>query len=135
MVGIVTVLFVSVIGIPWGIRQLVRYLYVPDAVVLEGSADGRSALARSSELVKGRWFRTAVVFVVVNLVVLLGGTVLGLVLLLVTTGLPLWVFSLLVTTVGALLTPYSAAAVTLLYGDARAAEARSAQEPAEPATV
>jgi hypothetical protein len=51
-------LFVSVVGIARGVRQLVRYQFAPQVVVLEG-LDGRAALARSSELVRGRRSHTA----------------------------------------------------------------------------
>ena len=49
--AVVTVLalFVSVVGIPWGIRQLVRYQMVPQVIALEGSdADVPSHVVPSS---------------------------------------------------------------------------------------
>ena len=33
---IVALLLISVVGIPWGIRQLMRYQLVPQVVMLEG---------------------------------------------------------------------------------------------------
>jgi hypothetical protein len=50
---IVSALMISVIGIPWAIRQLVRYQVVPQVVALEG-LHGRAALLRSSDLVRRR---------------------------------------------------------------------------------
>jgi hypothetical protein len=119
---VVGLLFVSVVGIPFGIRQLVRYQLAPQAVMLEG-ADGASALSRSRALVHGRWWRTALVVAHTNAAVLLGGAVIGLVMLLVFTSLPLWLLSVVVSVVSALLMPLAALTVTLLYGDEVAARA------------
>jgi hypothetical protein len=55
-------------------------------------------------------------------VVIISGLAFGLVLLLVVTGLPMWLFSSLVTLIYAFVVPLSSLAVTLLYGDAVAAE-------------
>ena len=49
---------ISVVGIPWAIRQLIRYQVVPQAVALEGRGSGDAA-RRSSALVRGRWWWTA----------------------------------------------------------------------------
>ena len=109
---IVVALLVSVVGIPWGIRQLVRYQFLAEATVLD-ERRGRSALDRSSELVRGRWLHTAGVLVLVVSIV-------GLALLVLFAGIPLWAFSIAVSAFTAILVPYPAAAGTLLYGDARA---------------
>ncbi|MEZ5296509.1 MAG: hypothetical protein R2697_09660 [Ilumatobacteraceae bacterium] len=61
-------LILTVVGIPWAIRQLVRYQFVPQAVVSE-HRDARSALDRSSDLVRGRWWWTAGVVLGVEAVV------------------------------------------------------------------
>ena len=116
-VVIVTALMLSVVGIPWGIRQLVRYQFMAQAVVVD-ELNGVDALARSSRLVRGRWFHTALFVVVVNALAALVGTTLGLLLLVLVAGLPLWLFSVLVTLVFALIVPVTALAITLLYGDA-----------------
>ena len=108
---------VSIVGIPWGIRQLIRYQFMPQAVVLE-DLDGREGLARSSELVRGRWWHTAVMITLFNALIALSGMVIGLLLLLIVAGIPLWLFSGLVTLVYALIVPLAAVALTLLYGDA-----------------
>jgi hypothetical protein len=75
-------------------------------------------LARSSELVSKRWWHTAL-FVGTVYTILAGiGLVLGLALLVVFTGLPLWTLSLIVTTCNVVVMPLGAIAVTMLYGDA-----------------
>jgi hypothetical protein len=118
--AIVFVLLASFVGAPWGIRQLVRYQFVPQAVTYDDRS-GQSALDRSSELVRGRWFHTALVAAVVNGFVGLTALAVALLLLVVAASIPLWVFSALATLVYALTVPLAAIAMTLLYGDAIAA--------------
>jgi hypothetical protein len=132
---IVFVLLVSLIGAPWGIRQLVRYQFVPQAVTYDDLA-GQRALDRSSDLVRGRWFHTALVAAIVNGFVGLTALFVALLLLVVATGIPLWVFSALATLVYALTVPLAAIAMTLLYGNAIAArEQHDASDPAADSAV
>jgi hypothetical protein len=119
---IVLVLSISVIGIPFAIRQLVRYQFMPHAVMLE-ALDGRRSLERSSDLVRKRWWHTAL-FVGIVYAILGGvGLVFGLALLVVFTGMPLWTLSLIVTMCNVFVMPLAAIAVTMLYGDAVAEQA------------
>ncbi|MGI9623959.1 MAG: hypothetical protein ACR2PK_14075, partial [Acidimicrobiales bacterium] len=115
-------LIITVVGIPWGIRQLVRYQFLPQAVVLEGR-DGRDALASSSDLVKGRWFHTALLITLFNGVVAASGMAFGLLLLVFFSSIPLWLFNALVPLIYGLTVPLTASAQTLLYGDAVAEDA------------
>lgn len=131
-VVIVVLLFASVVGIPWGIRQVVRYQFVAQAVMVDGRA-GAGALARSSELVRGRWFHTAVMTALFNATVVVASGLLGLLLLVVVQRIPLGLFSVLVTLTSALVVPLAAIAQTLLYGDAVAE--REGQAAAEPQLV
>jgi hypothetical protein len=55
--AIFTLLFVTVIGIPWAIKRLVLWMFVVQAVMIDGQT-GSSSLAYSATLVKGRWWRT-----------------------------------------------------------------------------
>ena len=113
-VAALLLLFVSIIGIPWAIRQAIRWAFFPQVLVFERRPRG-AGLGRSSELVRGRWWRTAALpsswgssrcsALVVGL---------GLVLLFTTAPLPL------VNIIGALVNvgaPYVAVALTLAYGD------------------
>ncbi len=115
--AIVFVLLASFVGIPWGIRQLVRYQFVGQAVAYD-DLDGAAALDRSSSLVRGRWLHTALVIALLNGAVALMSLVVGLLILLVATGLPLWVFAAVASLVSALTVPIAGIAMTLLYGDA-----------------
>ena len=118
--AIVALLTISIVGIPWAIRQVIRYQFLPQAVVAE-DLGGRDALARSTDLVKGRWWHTAAMITIFHVIILLSGSITGLLLLLVLTELPMWLFSGLITLVYALIVPLAAVAQTLLYGDAVAA--------------
>jgi hypothetical protein len=128
---VVVPLALTLIGLPWAVRQLIRYQFLPQAVVVEG-ADGRSALARSTILVRGRWWYTALMIAVFNAMITLSGMVIGLLLLLVLRSAPFWLFSALITLVYALIVPLAALAHTLLYGDAAAARADDVTVGAEP---
>jgi hypothetical protein len=127
--GFVFVLLVSFIGVPWGIRQLIRYQFVAQAVMYE-DRNGRDALARSCQLVRGRWFHTAVVVGALNAAVGIIALVVALFLLIVISGLPLWLFSILVSLVYTCTIPFAAVAMVLLYGDAVAEH--DGAEQAEP---
>jgi hypothetical protein len=116
---IVLVLDLTVVGIPFGIRQLVRYQLLAPVAMIEGLG-GRAALARSSDLVRGRWWNTAIVVAAIHGLLAAFSFVLGLVLLVLFTSVPLWLLSIGVTLASALLMPLGAIALTLVYGDARA---------------
>ncbi len=132
---IVVALLISVVGIPWGIRQLVRYQLMAPASMLEGLG-GRAALDRSTALIRGRWLHTAVVAMVLNALVGLIAVGVGLVLLLGLAGIPLWLFSILVSGSSAVVVCYSASAFVLLYGDAKAQlEQLESAEPLDPAAA
>ena len=116
----VVILMVSIIGIPWGIRQIVRYQLMPQVIVHE-ETDARGSLQRSTELVHGRWLHTAFAATAINGMVFV--TVMGLSLLLLVGAalIPLWAFSALVTLLYILVAPLAAIAMNLVYGDAVAA--------------
>jgi len=116
----VVILMVSIIGIPWGIRQIVRYQLMPQVIVHE-ETDARGSLQRSTELVHGRWLHTAFAATAINGMVFV--TVMGLSLLLLVgaASIPLWAFSALVTLLYILVAPLAAIAMNLVYGDAVAA--------------
>ncbi len=115
--AIVVGLLVSIVGIPWAIRQTVRYQFVPQSSALE-SHGGRSALARSSELVRGRWLHTAIVIILLNAAAGVAASLMAMVLLLTLTGIPLWLFSIIVTLASGAIVPFAAIALVLLFGDA-----------------
>jgi hypothetical protein len=115
--AIVVGLLITVVGTPWAIRQFVRYQFLPHAVMLD-ELDGTPALARSTGLVRGRWWHTGMVVAILQGVLVGVNLLVGVVLLIVFSGLPLWLFSTLATLVYGLVVPVTALALTLLYGDA-----------------
>ena len=116
----VVVLMASIIGIPWGVRQLVRYQFISQVIVHE-QADAHTSLQRSTDLVRGRWFHTAIATAAIRGMVF--ATVMGISLLLLVgaSSIPLWAFSALVSLLYILVAPLAAIAMNLLYGDAVAA--------------
>ena len=110
-------LLLSVLGIPVALWLLVRFQFLAQAVVTEGHG-GRGALRRSAALVRGRWWHTALLVGLFNLLVGVSALVTGLLLLVVAAGIPLWLFSALISLVNALIVPLAAVAMTLLFGDA-----------------
>ena len=121
-VVIIVLLSVTVVGIPFAIRQLVRYQFMPHVAMLDG-LDGKRSLARSSELVRKRWWHTALFVAIVYTIIGGVGLVFGLALLVAFTGMPLWTLSMIVTMCNVLVMPLGAIGVTMLYGDAVAERA------------
>jgi len=116
---IVVGLALTVVGLPWSIRQAIRYQFaVPVAVTEELS--GAQALARSTELVRGRWWRTAVTVVLFGLLAFLMNTMVQLGLLVVLGGWPLWLYLSISFVATGLVVPLVATPGILLYGDAAA---------------
>jgi hypothetical protein len=118
-VAVIVGLYLTVIGIPWAIQRLIRYQFASQVVMLEGTG-GASALDRSSDLVRGRWWHTALFVTCVAAVIGGFGLVVGLLMLVLFTGLPLWSLAVIMTLTNVLVMPLGAIAVTLLYGDAAA---------------
>ncbi len=114
---IVSLLLLSFVGIPWAIRQLVRYQLMPQSVAFD-EVGGAAALRRSSELVEGRWFHTGIMVAAVNGLVALTALLAALLVLVLATGIPLWAFSIVVALTYAVTVPLGAITLTLIYGDA-----------------
>lgn len=135
---IVAALTATVVGIPWAIRQAVRYQFVVPVVITE-ELSGADALERSTELVRGRWWRTAFTVVLFSGLAGLIDSALQLVVLVVFAGVPLWLYLVVSFVVLGLVVPLVATPALLLYGDAVAANgsgnAADAQDDADPATV
>lgn len=126
---VVGLIELTVIGTPIAIVLLVGYQLMAPAVIVEGRG-GRAALTRSRELVRGRWWRTAIVLSAVGAVVGGLGLVVGVLVLVTVTSLPLWMLTVIVTAVHVLVLPVAGIVVTLLYGDSVAAE-QGLTEPAD----
>lgn len=55
--GIVFLLSITVVGIPWAIKRLVKWAFIIPAIVVDAQT-GESALGYSESLVLGRWWVT-----------------------------------------------------------------------------
>ncbi|MET0911289.1 MAG: Vps62-related protein, partial [Ilumatobacteraceae bacterium] len=123
LLAVVSVVLVSftVVGLPIAVWLFVRWLFLPQAVVLD-HCGGRAALAHSARLVGRRWWHTALVAAVTLGIVSAFGLAVGLVLLVLFTGLPLWALSAIVATCNMLAMPYGAVVMTFLYGNAVSAD-------------
>lgn len=117
---VVMLLLTSIVGIPFAIRLLLRWLMAPQVVMIE-SAEGRPALARSAELVDGQTFEVAGRALTVNVIGLLAAPLVAAPLLFL-TGLPLSTINLVGSLIYVLLIPGVGVAMTLIYGDLVARE-------------
>lgn len=120
-VVVVTALLISIVGIPWGVRQLVRYQLVPQVCALERLGD-RDALRRSAELVRNHWWWTAGIVACIQLAVTVLGVGVALMILLTLTALPLWLFNVVSSIIYVVLVPVGAAAITYVYGNLAATQ-------------
>lgn len=109
---IVIVLFVTVIGIPWSVQRMVRWAFVGQAVILNGT-NAKNALSTSAAAVEGRWWRTFGIALVIGLI---GAVPAGLAATLFGFGSEL-ASGVMAALVSALLLPFTVTAMTLLYLD------------------
>jgi hypothetical protein len=113
--AIVIGLLFTIVGIPWAIRQLVRYQLIPQVVVLEG-VEGKEALQRSSEVVRGRWWWTATLVAVLQFVIGTVGLLFALGVLVAFPGIPLWLFNIFSALVFEFLMPIFGVVMAYVYG-------------------
>jgi hypothetical protein len=118
VVGVVFGLALSVVGLPWAIRQAVRWYFVPQALVLDGTG-AQQARRLSARVVAGRWWRTAATVAVLALIGAAAGPLVG-ILLLVFSPASLAVSGIVRGGVYAVTVPYTAIGATLLYEELRA---------------
>ncbi len=122
----VLLLAFTVIGLPFAIWKLVGWSFVQQEVLFTDKSFRRSFRA-SSELVRGRWFRTARVIVVFYVIGVAAGPILTFALIF--TALPLFWINVIGSLVFALLIPFVAMGETFLYFDLGV---RAETEPARP---
>ena len=97
---------ITIIGIPFAIYFAFRWTFIWQAALVEG-VDSRAALSRSSDLVRGNWWRVLGIMLVVGIIVGMISSIVGLI---PTIG----------QIIGAILsTPLAIIGATLLYYDLR----------------
>jgi hypothetical protein len=122
----VLLMAITVIGLPWALWKLVGWAFVQQEVIFTDKSL-RESFRASSELVRGRWLRTARVIVIFYVVGIAAGPILSFALIF--TALPLIWINLIGSFVYALLIPFVALGETLLYFDL---VVREEEEPARP---
>jgi hypothetical protein len=128
--GVGVVLTASAILVPIAIWLAVRWALLAQVVELEGRP-AVDALLRSSQLVRGRWFRVASLVAAGALLALAAGPLLGALLILLTDA-PLPLLNVVAGIVYALALPFVALTTSYVYFDARTRlELEPADEPDE----
>jgi hypothetical protein len=108
-------LVITVVGIPIAIYRFVRRVFVLHEVVLHGRS-ARSSQGASVALVRGNWWRTALLVGLLYLILIGVGPIVGFVLLF-TTGIAPWLIDWIGSAIYMIVFPYAAIAGTLLYFD------------------
>lgn len=116
--GLVLLLTITVAGIPLAVYCFIRWSLLAQACMLDGS-DGRGSLARSSRLVRGQWWRTFGVTLLVDVLAVVPGLAFGIVLLLLTSR-TLNFIDVASSLVYVLTVPFAATVLTLYYFDLEA---------------
>lgn len=118
LMGVLRVVFhvvlftITVIGIPWAILRVVRWVFVQQAIMLEG-ASPQESLSRSADVVLGSWWRTAGSWLVLSILAAIPVA-------LVRVGLffaPVALSSTAAAAFDALVLPFIVIAMTMLYFD------------------
>jgi len=114
----VFLLTITVVGIPFAVHRFIRWSLFAQAGMLD-DVSATESLRRSSELVRGRWWRTFGFTVLVDALAVLSGPLLGVGLLLLTDH-SLNFINLAASLVYTFTVPYAAIQLTLFYFDLEA---------------
>jgi hypothetical protein len=117
-------LLVTVIGIPFAVYYFIRTSLFAQACVLEDQT-AIASLRASARLIRGHWWRTLGLTVLIDAIAILSGPLLG-VLILLLTARSLTFIDITGSIVYALVVPYAALARTLYYFDLQARSSGSA---------
>ncbi|HEY7467094.1 MAG TPA: hypothetical protein VIB47_10445, partial [Dehalococcoidia bacterium] len=112
----VAALSVSLVGIPWAMRLLVRWAFIEQAMLIDGRPL-RESFRVSSTASTGHSVWVAAALGLLAAATLLGPAVLGIVMIMSLKSVPPAYVHLLATTVQATILPYVAIALTLVYFD------------------
>jgi hypothetical protein len=114
-VGLI-VRFVSILGIPFFVRERVRWAFYGQAVMIDGARSARGPGGTSAAAVHGAWWRTAAEVLVFSVIGLLPGPVIGMVLM-VTYAPSIEFVNALSSVIYAFTVPYKVIGLTLFYLD------------------
>jgi hypothetical protein len=130
--AVIILLFcVTIVGIPWGIYRAVRWIFLSQVIMIEDKS-GEEVLARSAELVQGRWWNTLGRLIVVGLVISIP---VGLLQQALVAAAPGVIGTILSSATGFITVPFGIIGLSLMFFDlkARKAEDDVASTPGEPA--
>jgi hypothetical protein len=111
--AIVFLLGVTVIGIPWAIKRVVKWAFIVQSIIVDGQR-GEPSLAYSEALVRGHWWRTFGLLTTITLFGLMATLVLSQIVLVVVPGLG---GVILAHAVDLLVLPFGIIATTLIFFD------------------
>ncbi len=113
--AVVALLAITVVGIPWALQRAVRWVFLEHAILLQGQ-DARGARLASEKLVRGSWWRTLGVTVVVAAIGVGLGPAVGVGLILLTSASLAFV-NLVTALIYLVLIPWVAIGLVMLYDD------------------
>ncbi|MGE0538605.1 MAG: Vps62-related protein [Dehalococcoidia bacterium] len=116
--GIVSLLLISVVGIPFAVIRMIRWLFVEQAIMID-DAGSQTALAASARVVKGRWWRTLASAVVLGFIGLMTGPVVAITMLILFEP-PAELVNVVSSAIYALMLPLVFIALTQLYTNLKA---------------
>jgi hypothetical protein len=108
--------FLTILGIPFFVRDRVRWAFYGQAVMIDGARSSRGASRTSAATVSGTWWRTAAEMLVFTVIGLLPGPLIG-IMLMVTYAPSLAFVNALSSVIYAFAVPYKIIGLTLLYLD------------------
>ncbi|MGC4190720.1 MAG: hypothetical protein QM589_06105 [Thermomicrobiales bacterium] len=111
--AIVVVLALTVVGIPVAVWLVVRWLFIPQAVILDGQR-GDAARDASARSVRGRWLETALKVVLLTVIGATPGAIVGLALLIL-GGAGVQTTNVVSSLIYAVALPFSILGLTILY--------------------
>ncbi|MGD9893488.1 MAG: hypothetical protein AB7U18_19570, partial [Dehalococcoidia bacterium] len=115
---IVSLLLISVVGIPFAVIRMIRWLFVEQAIMID-DAGSQTALAASARVVKGRWWRTLASAVVLGFIGLMTGPVVAITMLILFEP-PAELVNVVSSAIYALMLPLVFIALTQLYTNLKA---------------
>ena len=108
----ILLLSITIIGVPWAIQRMVRWLFIHQAVIFDHTS-AKAALSYSAHAVSGRWWRTLGIAILITIVVQVPGQLVGAIFGLA----PVYISSTVTALMTAALLPLGVIAMTLLYFD------------------
>ena len=106
---------ITVVGIPWAVQRAVRWIFVAQAVLLDGTS-AKAALTYSADAVTGSWWRTLGIWLLISIAAALPVALVSGAFALA----PVAVASTVNAAIDALVLPFVILALTLLYFDLQA---------------